>query len=337
MDVFQKHVLRNKYLQYLLVGALFLIPVIFPGFSTSFLTLMGGVVYLAIAGTGYNVLLGYSGQISLGHAAFMGLSAYVSAYLTGEMGLPFGLSFLFAVLAPFLVGLLLGAIAVRLQGFYLAIATLGFGEILRLIFIEMDWFTGGFSGSQAKYPMIFGARLTKEQTYIGMVVLMVLLMMLVYHLVNSHTGRALIAMKNSQHAAQAMGISIFKYKLVAFAISSLFAGISGVCYVHFIRYSDPTVWTAMLSLNLIAQVVVGGNGTIGGPIIGALVIRGLPDLLKSTPIIGEIAGIPVLLSGVLMIVVLMFYSKGLIFIPAGIRLALRKHILRREREKGKGA
>lgn len=315
---------KNKYLQYAFVGLLFLLPVILPGVSTSFVTTMGGIVYLAIAGCGFNVLLGYSGQISLGHAAFMGLSAYISAYMTQQMGMPFLLSFVISVTAPFLVGLLLGAIAVRLQGFYLGIATLGFGEILRLIFIELDWFTGGFSGARASYPILFGMKLTKNQTYIGMVVLMVLMLMLVYHLVNSHTGRALIAMKNSPHAARAMGINIFKYKLVAFSISSLFAGIAGVCYVHFIRYSDPTVWTATLSLNLIAYVVIGGAGTVGGPVIGAIVGRGLSELLKSVPIIGDIAGLPVLLSGVLMIIILMFYSKGLIFIPSSIMSFIRK-------------
>ncbi len=321
-----QRVLKNKYLQYAAVGILFILPVVLPGVSTSFITTMGGIVYLAIAGCGYNVLLGFSGQISLGHAAFMGLSAYMSAYLTQQMGLPFLVSFVISVIAPFLVGLLLGAIAVRLQGFYLAIATLGFGEILRLIFIELDWFTGGFSGARAAYPILFGVKLTKDQTYIGMVVLMVLLMMLVYNLVNSHSGRALIAMKSSQHAARAMGVNLFKYKLVAFSISSLFAGVAGVCYVHFIRYSDPTVWIAMLSLNLIAQVVIGGTGTIAGPVVGAIVIRGLPELLKAAPVIGELAGVPVLLSGVLMIVILMFYSKGLIFIPSSIAAFVKKRL-----------
>lgn len=331
-----KTVLSSKYLQYGFVGLLFLLPVLLPGISTAMVTTIGGIVYLAIAGIGYNVLLGFSGQISLGHAAFMGLSAYMSAYLTQQMGLPFIASFLISILAPFLVGLVLGAVAVRLQGFYLAIATLGFGEILRLVFIELEWFTGGFSGAKAKYPVIFGQALTKNQTYAGMVILMVLLMMLVYNLLHSHTGRALIAMKSSQHGAQAMGISIFKYKLVAFAISSLYAGIAGVCYVHFIRYSDPTVWITVLSLNIVSQCVIGGIGTIGGPIIGAIIIRGLPEMLKSVPVLGSIAGIPVLLSGILMIVILMFYSKGLIFIPSSILAAVRKRRALRAGTPGEG-
>lgn len=318
------HIFKNKYLQYVLVGLLFILPVVVPGVSSSSITMAGGMVYLAIAGLGFNVLLGYSGQISLGHAAFMGLSAYLSAYLTGQMNLPFLLSVVISSLAPFLVGLVLGAVAVRLSGFYLAIATLGFGEILRLVFIELDWFTGGFSGAQASYPVIFGVALSKNSTYIAMVVLMVVLMILVYNMIHSPVGRALIAMKNSEHAAQAMGVNIFQYKLIAFSLSSLFAGLAGVCYVHFIRYSDPTVWTSMLSLNLIAQVVIGGVATIGGPVLGAVIMRGLPELLKSMPVIGEIAGLSNLIFGALTIIILMFYSKGLIHIPQSIKTAASK-------------
>ncbi len=321
--------LKNKYIQYAFVGLIFALPVILPGVSTAFVTMAGSMVCLAIAATGYNVLLGYSGQISLGHAAFMGLSAYLSAYLTQQAGWGFIPSFAVAIIAPFLVGLVLGGIAVRLQGFYLAIATLGFGEILRQIFIEMDWFTGGFSGASAKYPLIFGYRLNKNETYLGMVIIMVLLMMLVYHLVNSHSGRALIAMKSSQHAARAMGINIFKYKLIAFAISSLFAGIAGVCTVHFIRFSDPTMWMTQKSLLIVAYVVVGGTGTIGGPILGTVVLYALPELLKSVPVIGEISGLPVLLSGVSMILILLFYSRGLVFLPQSALAALQRHFSKR--------
>ena len=315
---------KNKHLQYLFVGLLFALPIILPGVPTSFVTMMGSIVYTAIAGLGVNVLLGYSGQISLGHAAFMGLSAYLSAYLTKQMDLPFLLSVLIAVVAPFLIGLILGAVAVRLEGFYLAIATLGFGEILRQLFIEMDWFTGGFSGAGAGYPVILGYKFTKNNMYLFMVVLLVILMMLVYNMMRSSTGRALIAMKSSQHAAQAMGVNIFKYKLTSFAISAIFAGLAGVCYVHFFKRTDPTVWTAVLSLNLIALVVIGGAATVGGAVIGAIIMHGLPELLKELPVVGEIPGLPLLVYGCLMVVILMFYPKGLINIPGSIRLMLQK-------------
>jgi len=310
--------IRNKYLQYILVGGAFLLPVIIRGVPTATVTLAASMVYTAIAALGINVLLGYSGQISLGHAAFMGLSANLSAYLTKQLELPFLLAVLLAVLAPLLIGLILGAIAVRLEGFYLAIATLGFGEILRQLFIEMDWFTGGFSGASAKYPTIFGHTFSKNEMYIFMVALLVVLMMLVYNLVHSSTGRAMIAMKSSRSAAMAMGVNVFQYKLISFAISSVFAGLAGVCYVHFFRHVDPTVWTAGLSLNLIAIVVIGGGATVGGAVVGAVVMHGLPELMKEMPIVGEIPGVPLLIVGILMVIMLIFYPRGLIHIPRDI-------------------
>jgi branched-chain amino acid transport system permease protein len=320
--------IRNKYLQYLLVGLVFLLPVIIRGVPTATVTLAASMVYTAIAGLGINVLLGYSGQISLGHAAFMGLSAYLSAYLTKQLELPFLLSIVIAVAAPLVIGLIVGAIAVRLEGFYLAIATLGFGEILRQLFIEMDWFTGGFSGASAKYPTVFGYTFNKTGMYVFMVALLVVLMMLVYNLVHSSTGRAMIAMKSSRSAAMAMGVNVFRYKLISFAISSVFAGIAGVCYVHFFRHVDPTVWTAVLSLNLIAIVVIGGTATVGGAVVGAVVMHGLPELLKDTPIIGEIAGLPFVLVGCLMVVILIFYPRGLIHIPRDVIERIQKRAAR---------
>ena len=316
--------IRNKYFQYLLVGVVFLLPVIIRGVPTATVTLAASMVYTAIAALGINVLLGYSGQISLGHAAFMGLSAYLSAYLTKQMDLPFLLSVLIAVLVPMLIGLILGAIAVRLEGFYLAIATLGFGEILRQLFIEMDWFTGGFSGASATYPKVFGHTMSKNEMYIFMVCLLVVLMMLVYNFVHSSSGRAMIAMKSSKTAAMAMGVNVFKYKLTSFAISSVFAGLAGVCYVHFFRHVDPSVWTAALSLNLIAIVVIGGLGTVGGAVVGAVVMHGLPELMKGLPVVGEIPGVPLLIVGILMIVMLIFYPRGLIYIPRDIKTFFQK-------------
>jgi branched-chain amino acid transport system permease protein len=310
------------------VGAAFLLPVLIKGVPTATVTLAASMVYTAIAALGINVLLGYSGQISLGHAAFMGLSAYMSAYLTKQLELPFLLSILIAVAAPLIIGLILGAIAVRLEGFYLAIATLGFGEILRQLFIEMDWFTGGFSGASATYPKIFGQTLTKSGMYVFMVSLLVVLMMLVYNLVHSSTGRAMIAMKSSRTAAMAMGVNVFQYKLISFAISSVFAGLAGVCYVHFFRHVDPTVWTAALSLNLIAIVVIGGAATVGGAVVGAVVMHGLPELMKGMPVVGEIPGVPLLIVGILMVIMLIFYPRGLIHIPRDIANVLQKRAAR---------
>lgn len=319
-----KKFVKNKYVQYIFLGILFAIVPFIPKLPTAYITVFGGVVYLSIASIGYNILLGYSGLISLGHAAFMGIGAYISANLTKTLNWDFIPSMLVSTIVPLILGLLVGLIALRLAGLYLAIVTMGLGEIIREIFIEFDAFTGGFSGIKAAYPVIFGFKFNKTQTYLLAVVLLVIVVILAYNIINSATGRALKSMKSSESAAQAMGISIFKYKLIAFSLSTMFAGLSGVVYVHFIKYSDPTIWTSLLSLDIFAICVIGGLGTIGGPILGSLIYKWIPEILKKLPVIGEISGLAVLIYGILVVVIALFYSQGLIHIPFSIRMALFK-------------
>lgn len=321
----QMKLIKNKYLQYCFVGLLFIVFPFIPGVPTSLVTIAGTIVYLSIAGIGFNVLLGFSGQISLGHAAFMGSAAYISAFCTQNLGWSFFPSVLVACIVPGIMGAILGIVAVRLQGMYLAIATLGFGEILRTVFIEADFITGSYSGKRAAYPVIFGHEFNKIETYILLSIVLVISLIVVYNFINSKVGRALAAIRSDETLAKAMGVSIVKYKLMAFVISTVFAGIAGVAYVHFVRYSDPTVWTMALSLDLVALCVIGGLGTIGGPVVGALVLRGLPELLKSIPGVRDLPGLPLLFYGCLVVVIVMFYDKGLIRIPGDIYNKIRNH------------
>lgn len=339
-----KKIVKNKYIQYIFVGVLFAIIPFIPGMSTSKITLFGAVLYLSIAALGYNVLMGYAGLISLGHAAFMGLGAYISAFLVNTFNFDFLLSLIIAAVVTLALGLLVGLIALRLSGLYLAIVTLGLGEIFRELFIEfseiktgrmvVDKFgketeeiltiTGGFSGVRTSYPTIFGIEFSKNATYILAAVLLVLSLIAVYNIINSSTGRALKSMKSSESAAQAMGISLFKYKIMAFALSTMFAGISGVVYVHFMKASDPTIWTSLLSLDIFAICVIGGLGTIGGAVLGSILYKWIPELLKMMPGVGDINGLPVLIYGVLVVIIALFYSQGLIHIPFSIKMALYK-------------
>lgn len=321
----------KKYLQYIAVGFLFIAIPFIPEMPSSIVTIVGSMLYLAIAGIGFNVLLGFSGQISLGHAAFMGCAAYLSAFFTEDMGLPFLVAVFLACLVPAILGILIGLVAVRLQGMYLAIATLGVGEILRIAFIELDPITGSYSGKRASYPVIFGYEFDKQSMYILMVVVLVISLIVVYNFIHSKVGRALAALRSNESLAKAMGISIVKYKLLAFVVSTVFAGMGGVAYVHFIRYSDPTVWTSVLSLDLVALCVIGGLGTVAGPVVGAVVLKGLPELLKRIPIIGDFAGMPLLFYGCLVVLIAMFYDKGLIRLPGDIRLKFKN----RKREEKK--
>lgn len=318
-----KDFLKSIYFKYILFG---LVISLFPLFSeigimkASTVTIIGFVIFYSIAAMGLNILLGYSGLISLGSAGFMGLAAYLSAYLTEDMNLSFFLAAFLSVGITVLLSVLVGLTSLRLEGFYLAIATLAFSEILRQIFVEYEWLTNGFSGKKANYPDLFGIALNKETTFIFMAVVLVVLLILTYNYINSATGRAFLGMRGSETAAQAMGISLFKYKLLAFTVSTFYISIAGIFYTHFIKYAYPSTWNVGLSLQIVAVIVIGGMRRIEGPIIGALIVFGVPEIiLKNLPVIGSIDGLTYQFSGLLIIGVVLFYPKGLISIKDDIQ------------------
>lgn len=317
--------LKKKQMQYVYFGIIVVVMPIILGIKSSYITLLGSIGIFSIATLGYNILLGYAGQISLGHGAFMGIGAYLSAYIVNQMNLPWFIALIAAAVIPFIIGILLGVIALRLEGHYLAIATLGFAVVIQEIFAEFSGFTGGWSGIRAKYPAMFGTQLSKVQTYILIVAILVALMVLTYNFIKASTGRAFIAMKKSEHAAQAMGISLFKYKLLAFSISTMYAGIAGCLYMHFFKFSEPTLWGIGLSLNILAGVVIGGLGTIGGAVVGISFLKFMPNILQSLPVLGNIDGLSLVLTGVAIVVIIMFYPKGAINIVEVIKVKFNKN------------
>ena len=324
----------KTYSKYIIVGLIFIMAPLLQQiglFSSSSIIVLGTVMFYAIVGIGLNVLLGYSGLISLGTAGFMGLGAYISAYLTQDLGFPFLLSLVISIGIPLLIGLVIGLISLRIEGYYLAIATLGVAEIFRQVFVELDFFTGGFSGKNAGYPDMIFFNLDKNWTYILIAVCMVLLLILTHNIVYSRSGRALLTMRGSEAAAQAMGVNLLKYRLMAFGIATLYAALGGVLYVHFIRFAYPSGWNVNLSLQILAVVVIGGMRTIIGPVIGSFIVFGVPELiLKQLPIIGNIDGLAYVFTGVLIIVVILFYPNGLIYIGHDIKKLFKKEKIHEE-------
>lgn len=326
-----KAIFSNRPLWYILFGcALVSVPFI-TEISNSNVTLLGNVVYFAVAALGFQVLLGYSGQISLGHTAFIGVGAYLSGYIVHELRLPFPLAFLASAVVPMILGLILGLVALRLEGYYLAIATLGLAESIRIVFIEAVDFTKGFSGFSARYPVVMGYQFNKESMFALMVAILVSLMIVVHNFINASTGRALAAMRSSESAAQAMGISLFKYKLMAFAVSTCFAGMAGSLYMHFFRYSDPTIWNSGVSLNLVVACIVGGIASIEGAVVGAAFVAAMPELLKMIPVFQKINGAAFVLSGIVIILVLLFYPAGLVNVVRDTRRLLMKVVIGRDK------
>lgn len=316
--------LKSIYGKYILFGILISLTPLLQSVGiirSATVTIFGTIIFYAIVGIGLNVLLGYSGLISLGTAGFMGLGAYLSAYLTSDMNLPFIVSLVISVAIPLVIGLIIGLVSLRIEGYYLAIATLGVAEIFRQVFIEFDAITGGFSGKNASYPKLLNMiQLDRELTFILMSVVLVSVMVLTYNFIHGATGRALLTMRGSEAAAQAMGINLLKYKLIAFAVATLYAGLGGVLYVHFIRFAYPATWNLTLSLQILAVIVIGGMRTISGPIVGSFIVFGIPELvLKQLPVIGNIDGLSFIFTGILIIVVVLFYPNGLIYFGNDIK------------------
>jgi len=282
---------------------------------------VGAVVFYAIAALGMNVLLGYSGLVSLGTAGFMGLGAYLTTHLTVEIGLSFWVALPIVVAIPTIIGILVGLVSLRLSGMYLAIATLAVAEVARRVFMEV-W---GFVSYHATYPDVFVTFLGRDSTYWLLIIILVLLMILTDNFIHSPIGRAFLTMRASEPAAQAMGISLFKYKLMAFGIATAYATLAGMLYAHFIHAVDPTPWTLLLSLQIIAVIVIGGFKTITGPIVGSFIVFGVPHLiLNRLPIIGDIAGLPLIFNGILIIIVILFYPRGLVYL--GNQLFKKKEV-----------
>jgi branched-chain amino acid transport system permease protein len=319
----------KSYMNFIILGILLsLLPLLNMAdiVSTSNITILGSVIFYAIVGIGLSILLGYSGLVSLGTAGFMGLGSYIAANLTNDFGLPFIVSLAISVAIPVLIGLVIGLVSLRLEGYYLAIATLGVSEILRKMFEQFEKYTNSFSGKRGRYPTLFGAiELDKNFTFILMVIVLVICMILVHNFINSQTGRALLTMRGSEAAAQAMGINLLKYKLIAFGTATAFAALGGVLYNHFTRYTYPDTWQLTLSLNLIGLIVIGGMRNLYGILLGSFIVFGIPDMvLKQIPFIAGIDGLQYIMSGVLLIVIILYYPQGLINIFKDIKKVFRK-------------
>ena len=316
--------LRSRHTTYLLIGlVLAALPILnqMGVIRSATVSTFGFIIFYAIAALGLNILLGYSGLVSLGTAGFMGLGAYLSTHLTLEMGLSFWLALPIVVAIPTILGLLVGLVSLRLEGMYLAIATLAVSEVARQVFVEI-W---GWASYRPNHPDIFVTFLERDGTYWLLVILLVVLMVLTDNFIHSTVGRAFLTMRASEAAAQAMGINLFKYKLMAFGIATAHASLSGMLYAHFVRAVDPSPWTLLLSLQVLAVIVIGGFKTITGPIVGSFIVFGVPPLiLNQLPIIGDIAGLPFIFNGVLIIVVILFYPRGLVYLGQDIKKLFNK-------------
>jgi branched-chain amino acid transport system permease protein len=229
------------------------------------------------------VLVGYAGQVSLGHAGFFAIGAYTSALLTKNLGFPFLLALIAAAILTGLSGLLLGIPCLRIRGFYLAIATLAFGFIVEALAGELSSFTGGYSGiSGVPCASIAGYKFKPAGTYVYLILFFTFSILLSAHnLVNSRIGRALEALNKSESGTLAVGVDIQKLKIELFVVTSVWCGIAGSLYCHYMRIVAPELFTVHVPLMAFAACAIGGIGTIWGSLVGGAAITLLPYALEA--------------------------------------------------------
>lgn len=266
-----------------------------------------------IVGLGFTLLLGYAGLASLGTAGFIGVGSYVVAFSLGKLGLPLLVAFIMGIVIAIILGTIVGFISLRIEGMYLAIITLGLSEVLVEFFKFATPITNGLLGFQIDRFSIFGILFREHMVYYILVLCLILTMIAVVNLVNSPTGRAMLSIKNSTSAAQAMGISVLKYRLLTFVIATVLAVIGGMLYMSYSRSTIPNLWNLALSLNILAAIVIGGSKSIWGVGLGTFIIFGFDQLvLKSIPFFQTYGNASYIINGVLIILVVMYYPGGLI-------------------------
>ena len=254
-----------------------------------------------------NLLSGMLGQVSFGHSAFFGIGAYAAALVVTRTSMGAEVSFLAAILLAGVFGVLLGLPVLRLKGYYFTIVTMVFCEIIRIV--ELNWMsvTRGPLGIMAiKKPTFFGFAIkSQQQLYFLAVIMVVIAYLVVKNLMNSRIGNAIMSIRDDELAASAMGINVFKYKVMVFVIASMLAGLAGAFYAQYTGYIDPTNFSSVKSNEMLLMVIFGGLGSAFGSFIGAIVLTVIPELLRGLSIYRQ------LIYGVLLVALMLVRPQGL--------------------------
>lgn len=300
----------------------FVFALVFPVlFSSPYIVNIGVLCLLyVVLSLSLNLITGYMGITTLGHAAFYGVGAYTAAILSTRFGFNFLLTFLIAAIITAVFGLILGAPTLRVSGRYLSIVTLGFCEITRIVELNwMDLTRGPLGIPNIPAPELFGFKMDEpvHKYYIALV-LVVLTVVIISNIINSRIGRGIGAIKGDDLAAGAMGINTTNFKLMVFIVSAAIAGVAGAFYAHYMSFIDPTSFTFDQSVQILSMTILGGMGSIPGSIIGAIALTAIPELLRDFMEWRQI------IYGVILAVMVIFKPNGLL---GGFNL---KHIRQRD-------
>ncbi|MBA4328624.1 MAG: branched-chain amino acid ABC transporter permease [Polaromonas sp.] len=298
-------------------GALMLLLVAAPWlFAEYWLAQLTFILIYSIAGLGLMLLAGFTGLFSLGHAAFLGVGAYTQAVMTNA-GVPFPVALACAAGLSAAVGLVVGLPALRVKGIYLGMATLSFGFIVEEVFARWEKVTGGNAGIHIKAPDLFGWKLDSgEEFYFLCLVLAVGATLAILNLLRSPTGRAFVAIRDSEISAQSMGIHLARYKTLSFALSAALAGIAGALYAHKLQFISPDQFNILQSIELLLLIVIGGVGSVHGAFLGAIFLISMPQAIALVKdylpaAIGQAPGLQGVVYGVVLISIVLFEPLGL--------------------------
>lgn len=302
--------MKNKVLRDMLIPGCVAVAAIFvpyllisvgviDAYTAQIITLGGINAIMAIS---VNVICGITGQLSLGQAGFMAIGSYTTIILTQTVGMPLPVSIIVAALVTVIFGILIGFPTLKLQGDYLAIVSLGFGEIIRVVLVNLKDLTGGANG--LRFTTIFVAR--ADYAYLVVIGMLVLVIVLLQNFVRSTYGRAILAVREDEIAANSNGISVFKYKMIGFAIASCIAGIGGALYAPFIGFVKPDLASFNRSIDYLIFVVLGGMGSVTGSVIAAFVLTYLQEFLRF------LQDYRLLIYPLILIFVMLFRPQGLL-------------------------
>ena len=302
--------------------AFLVLPLLLSDYYLSILNLVSVAIVGAI---GLNILVGYTGQVSIGHGAFMSVGAYTAANLATRLDAPFWISLPLGGLMAAAVGAVVGIPSLRIKGLYLAIATLAGQLIIEWTINHVTWISGGVQASiEVPRPRLFGLVIsTQRQMYFFLLVFVVLAIVGVMNLMRTRVGRAFIAIRDQDIAAEIIGINIFRYKLLSFAISSFYAGVTGVLYTYYLGIANYEQFQITTSIDYLAMIIIGGLGSVLGSVFGAIFVTMLPILLRITmetfgdlffssgALLNIIPNLRLIVFGLLIIVFLVVEPEGL--------------------------
>ena len=303
--------------EYIRIAAVIIAMLCAPLFlDVYYLSELGLLLVYVIAGVGLMILTGFTGQVSFGHAAFMGIGAYSHSILM-TTGMPFAVSLVLTMVLTGVVGMAIGRSASKMHGFYLAVATLAFLIIIETVIGEWTDLTGGYAGYVVPELQVFGIYFVEawQQYYLDLA-LVLFVIWGVANLLRSPTGRSFLAVRDSELSARSLGVNIEWVKIQSFGISAAITGLAGVLLAHHLGYLSPETFGVLESLKLMLMIVVGGLGSITGAIFGAIFVSLLPVLLSILRdllpgVVGQQAGLESMLFGLIIVIFIVFEPDGI--------------------------